>query len=119
MVKRFADNSVYPTRALQAWLILIGQARLRRTLTYGELDKLMHYGSAQLGGILDYIFWYCKMSGLPPLALIVVNKETGKPGEWEGMDTVADVPQDQAVFDFDWYSIIPPTPEELTETHKL
>ena len=114
MVKHFADNSTRPTRALQAWLILIGQARIRQTLTYGALDKLMSFGFPfALGPILDYIFWYCRINQLPPLALIVVSKETGKPGEWEGMDRIADAPRNQAVFDFDWYSLVPPTPEEL------
>ncbi len=112
MVTRFGDHSTNPTRALQAWLILIGRARNRQTLTYKTLIELMQFSAppVALGPILDYILKYCQLNGLPPLTVIVVRKDTGAPGSGMGEYSYS---QQEEVFEFDWYSIVPPTPEEL------
>ena len=110
-MKLFSDNSTYPIRALQAWLILIGRAKNRQTLTYTMLDELMGFGApVAIGSIIDYIWRYCKINKLPPLTIIIVNKATGLPSSGMGE---FDFAQQEAVFNFDWYNIIPPTPEEL------
>lgn len=115
MVISFKDRSTRPTRALQAWLILVSRARNRQTLTYGMLDELMGYGSAHLGPILDYILKYCQANDLPPLTVLVVNKDTGLPGSGMGDYNFA---QQEQVFRFDWFAIVPPTPEELEAVYK-
>ncbi|MBZ0315262.1 MAG: hypothetical protein K8L91_02505 [Anaerolineae bacterium] len=116
MVIRFADHSNRPNRALQAWLILIGRARNRQTLTYTMLDELMGFGAPRaLGPVLDYLWKYCKINNLPPLTVLVVNKTTGTPSSGMGDFNFA---EQEAVFDFDWYSIFPPTPEELDTAAK-
>jgi hypothetical protein len=117
MVSQFADNSSPPKRALQAWLILIGRARNRQTLTYTQLHELMHYGApVGLGRqILDYIKIYCSVNDLPPLTIIVVKKDAGVPGSGFGD---FDLAEQEAVFKFDWYSIMPPTPAELDRAFK-
>lgn len=116
MVTRFGDISNRPTRALQAWLILIARATNRQTLTYTILDELMHFGNPRaLGPILDYILKFCIANDLPRLTIIVVNKNTGVPSS--GMGDF-DFSQQEAVFDFDWYSIVPPMPEELDAAYK-
>ncbi len=111
MARRFADNSTRPTRALQAWLVLTARAKNCQTITYSMLDELMCFGSPiGLSPILDYILKYCRLNELPPLTIIVVGKNTGIPSSGMGE---FDFRQQEAVFNFDWYSIFPPTVEEL------
>jgi hypothetical protein len=101
---------------LQAWLILIGWARNRQTLTYSELDELMAFGNPRvLGPILAYIWDYCKINDLPPLTILVVSKNTEVPSSGMGE---FDSAQQESVFEFDWYSIVPPSPEELENSHQ-
>ena len=116
MVRYYSENSTRPTRAQQAWFILIGCARNRQTLTYSMLGESMNFGSPHaLGPILDYLWRYCRINELPPLTILVVNKNTGTPSSGMGEFT-AD--QQEAVFGFDWYGVIPPTPEELEAAFK-
>jgi putative restriction endonuclease len=83
----------------------------RQTLTYEMLDKLMNFGApVAMGPITDYIWCYCKINNLPPLTIIVVSKATGQPSSGMGNFTFA---QQEAVFSFDWYDIVPPTIEEF------
>jgi hypothetical protein len=114
MVKYFKDNPNRPDRALQVWQILIGKARNRQTMTYGMLAEMLDYGGAGVfAQILGHIMFYCQDVGLPPLTVLVVNEHTGLPGEGlTGADLNADR---EAVFDYDWYAIWPPTPDDLSE----
>lgn len=115
-MKRFEEISTRPTRALQAWLVLISRARNRQTLTYSMLDELMNFGNPRaLGQILDYVGAYCKVNDLPPLTILVVGKNTGIPSSGMGEFTFA---QQESVFEFDWFGILPPSPEELENAHK-
>lgn len=118
MAKFFDQNSSNASRALQIWLILIAKAHNRQTITYGMLADMMGFkGAGMLGGILDYIMKYCDQNQLPPLTVLVENKETGKPGS--GLTTIADSNKDRlAVFDYNWFNVIPPTIEELREAHQ-
>jgi hypothetical protein len=114
MPQRFSDDSRIGTRALQAYLVLIGLAWNRQTITYGQLSQnQMQYGQ---GGILasplGCIMGWCYENGLPPLTALVVNDQTGLPGE--GLYTASDYPAtQQRVFGFNWYSLFPPSPDEL------
>lgn len=114
--EKIGDISTRPTRALQAWIILISRARNRQTLTYSMLDELMSFGNPRaLGPILDYILGYCKVNDLPPITILVINKNTGVPSNDMGE---FDFAQQESVFEFDWYSILPPSPEELDKAYK-
>ena len=115
MVKLFSDNSNNPERALQVWQILIAKAESRQTITYGDLGKLIGYrGATNLSHILGHIKDYCDQNKLPPLTALVVNKQTGIPGK--GLDTLKDGDSDrESVFKYDWYGIVPPTPDEFRE----
>jgi hypothetical protein len=116
MVRKFAVESSVPSRALQAYLVLIGAAWNRQILTYGSLSQeQMMFGT---GGILSdplgCIMAWCKEEGLPPLTVLVVNTETGLPGR--GLTTVPDeefAASMQRVFRFNWFDIFPPTLQEL------
>jgi hypothetical protein len=49
---------------------------------------------------------YCARNGLPPLTVLVVAKDSGKPGA--GLSTTADVDADrERVFRHDWYRMLP------------
>lgn len=117
MPRFFKDNSNNANRALQIWQVLISNATNRQTLTYGILAKLMGYaGAGVLADPLGHIMYYCQQEGLPPLTVIVVNQETGLPGEGLiGAELNADR---EKVFSYDWFSVVPPTPEELRQAFK-
>lgn len=112
-MRKFSENSSAPQRALQAWQILISKAANRQTITYIELAKLMGYTDARpMSQILDPIMKYCDQNGLAPLTALVVSKERGAPGD--GLTTVKDIDADrEKVFGYDWYALVPPTPEEF------
>jgi hypothetical protein len=104
-------------RALQAWQYLIPKARNRQLVRYGELAELMGYADNRpLRFVLGHIMYYCQREGLPALTIIVVNND-GTPGEG-----FTQVPRDQfdahreTTFGFDWFSVYPPTPAELTQS---
>lgn len=117
MPRFFSENSTNPTRAQQIWPILIAAAAERRILTYGMVAHLIGYKvSVALGEPLFHIKHWCEVNGLPPLTVIVVNKETGKPGS--GMILIdSDIAREE-VFNYAWYSLVPPTVEELKEAYK-
>jgi hypothetical protein len=119
MVDRIEDRSHIPERALQAYSVLVGLAWNRQTVTYGDLShhQMGNYGT---GGILDRplgcIMGWCFEGRLEPLTVLVVRDDTGVPGI--GLTTVADgnwPAAQQRVFAFNWFSILPPTLDELRE----
>ncbi len=112
MVNKFSDNPTHPLRALQIWQILIGTAKNRQILTYGILADMLGYkGAGVFAQPLGHIMYYCQQNELPPLTIIVVNQDTGIPGTGlTGADLSADR---ESVFRFDWYGLVPPTPEDL------
>jgi hypothetical protein len=112
MLKRFEDNATDPTRAVQSWLILIGQAHDRKTLTLPALARLLHLADpSKLVYILGHIMFLCRENQLPPLVALVVNEKTGAPVL--GM-SVTDINADrEAIFNHDWYAVWPPTAEDL------
>ncbi len=59
---------------------------------------------------LGPIMWLCEDNGWPPLTVLVVNLDTGLPGE--GLSTLEDVNEDrEAVFRFNWFAVEPPQSE--------
>ena len=116
MPKEFQTDSHHPTRALQAYLILIGRAANQQTIQYRQLGEMMRYGDSGsiLAAPLGCIMRWCVRENLPALTTLVVEKETGLPST--GLTTVqqnAFPAEQQRIFAFDWYSIFPPTPEQL------
>lgn len=114
-METFNPKSSHPLRAMQAWQILVGAAMSRQTLTYLGLSEKMYQKPAQgvLDKILGHIAYYCNDNDLPALTSIVVGKGRGTPGQ--------DIPADhsrmdairEAVYEVDWYNIVPPSPEQL------
>jgi hypothetical protein len=59
---------------------------------------------------------FCSEAGLPPLTSLVVNKNTGLPGE--GFIGEANVPRDQSeTFATNWLEIQAPTAEQLADAY--
>ena len=116
MVRNFGDEPNHPLRALQIWQILIGVAHNRQIITYGMLaDMLGYHGAGTLAQPLGHIMYYCQQNELTPLTILVVNRDTGLPGEGlTGVELNADR---ESVFKYDWYSIIPPTTDDLREAY--
>jgi hypothetical protein len=111
-MRTFNPKAKREARAYQAWLILIGHARERRTLTYEMLGREMFGRPAQgvLGHILGCVAFYCMENDLPPLNCIVVGKGRGTPGHEipESSDRLR-----EAVYAYRWFDLYPPLPEEL------
>ena len=99
-------------RATQVWAVLALAARNRQILTYDILSKLIGVPPQGLANILNHVQRYCMKKDLPPLTSIVVNKETGLPGE--GFIAAQDIPRNQGrVFNHDWLTPGAPSASDL------
>ena len=107
MPRRFdKDRRNKYARSAQAWLALVAQAAQRRTTTY---DALLLSHPLTLRSDLDPIDDYCNEHGLPPLAVVCVDRKTGEPSR----GNVGVFPLDknrERVFNYDWFALVPPTP---------
>ena len=121
MVRRRGTGSANANHAAASWKILIETAKNRQTITSGDLSaRLGRQVPRGIGVILDHVGYYCTRQGFPPLTVLAVNGQTGRPGEgWERNRPCADPNEArEAVFDHDWSSVLPPTPEELAEAYR-
>jgi len=81
-------------RSSQIWSLLICAARERNSYTYGGIADILGFGGAgTMAQFLGPIMWLCEDKGLPPLTVLVVNQETGLPGE--GLCTLEAVNEDR------------------------
>ena len=114
-MRTFNPTSKHPMRAQQAWMILVGAAMSRQTLTYKGLSHLMYNKDAAgvLNEILGHVAFYCKANDLPGITTIVVGKGRGTPGEEIPVDLTTMDREREKVYAFDWYNVVPPTPAEL------
>jgi alkylated DNA nucleotide flippase Atl1 len=111
--RRTGESPNTPKRASQVWQILVHVAANHATITYGDLAKLMGIGSARgMGRYLDPIMRYCDANGLPPLHVLAVSKTTGVPGK--GLRIANFETERDRVFDFNWFELAPPRPEDLS-----
>ena len=101
-------------RTLRTYLILIGRAKNRQTITYGTLGGLTNEIALNVSRRhLDPIYNYCEANGLPRLAVLGVNQETGVPGDrYPGPRETIDADR-EAVYGYDWFNIAPPTIAQL------
>jgi len=95
-------------RASQVWSLLVCAAQERKSYRYGDVAEILGFGGAGvLSQILGCIMWYCDEQELPPLTVLVVNQESGLPGE--GLTTLEEVNEDrEAVFNYGWFEVRPP-----------
>jgi putative restriction endonuclease len=120
MIKKFDEDPSDELRAFQIWLILIGKAFNRQIVTYKILGKMLGFrGYGVFAGILDHIRIYCILNHLPPLTALVVNQITGLPGKGLGLSDKDLNAAREKIYNYDWYNIIPPTPEQLMKERKI
>lgn len=77
----FGDSTSQWTRAYMAWNELSDFARTNQPVTYELLGKLIGVHHRAVKFALAPIQDYCLNNGLPPLSILVVNKNTGLPGQ--------------------------------------
>jgi hypothetical protein len=119
LIRRFSEKSSdhYDARVIQSWQILIGFAKRRETVTYGDLSVLMlgkwapRSKAMRLGQLLSY----CKLRGLPQLPVIVVTakSKSKRPAELAPYSWAEVENEQKRVFDFDWYDVFPPLEADL------
>jgi hypothetical protein len=109
--------STEPAWGLRAYLILIGCAADRQTVTYDALARRIKRGGPNLlTKPLALITRWCQHHSLPALASLVVERATGLPAPGFAAVSRDEIPREQErVWAFDWYAIFPPTIEELVE----
>jgi len=118
MIRLFDDNPSRASRAIQIWQILVGKAHNRQTITYGELASLIgHEGAGTMGNFSDPIMRYCIQNELRPLTILVVNRDTGSPGE--GLVLRGDENSErEAVYQYPWYNIYPPSENDFVGLYR-
>ena len=111
----FKNHPHWRYRALQIYLVLIGAASRQQILTYGDVAQKLGFGGSNiLGTPLGMIHYWCEHHGIPPINTIVVNKDSGLPGDEIPPTTGQTINEvHQAVFKKNWYAIMPPEPDEL------
>lgn len=114
-IKPFPSSE--PAWGLRAYLILIGCAADRQTVTYDALARRIKRGGPNLlAKPLALITRWCQHHSLPALASLVVEQATGLPAPGFAAVSRDEIPREQErVWAFDWYAIFPPTIEELVE----
>jgi len=92
-------------RALQIWQVLIGAAHNRQILTYEILAGLIGLPKWTQAQSLWLVANYCKQEGLPPLTVLVVEKDSGQPST----DLITqDLNRDrERVFNYPWLGLRP------------
>ena len=93
------------TEAIRAWQVLIACAWQRRTITYSQLAELVGApGAARaMWSRLGEVAEFCQERDLPALTVLVVNSETGRPGE--GYPGPEDVDAEREfVFGYPWFA---------------
>jgi hypothetical protein len=110
--------TIEPAWGLRAYLVLIGCAADRQTVTYDALaHRIKRGGPNLLAKPLALITRWCQQHSLPALASLVVEQTTGLPAPGFAAISRDEIPHEQErVWEFDWYAILPPTIEELAES---
>ena len=106
-------------RSTQIWTLLTSAALERKTYTYGGIaDTLGFKIPIVVAQFLGPIMWLCEDNEYPPLTVLVVNQETGLPGD--GLSTIDEVNSDrEKVFNFDWFGIEPPQIKDFQDAESL
>jgi hypothetical protein len=99
-------------RAAQLWQILISAAHNRQVLTYEIVGKLTGLQPLGLANFLNPVLHYCENNKLPLLPILVVSKESGKPGQGfpEGIGLDA---ERERVFAHNWFAMKPPAADDF------
>jgi len=84
-------------------------------MSYKDLSNAMKFSSAHfMSHHLSRIDRICAKHDLPKLNDLVVNKDD-KPGYKDHEPRSEILAERRRVFEFDWFALVPPTPEEYRE----
>ena len=120
-IKHFKPGDRLYVQAQRIWLILVSfvmscdrKASRPCTITYGDLALRMGYEDRRAGHTLarqlGIVGELCVSNGLPALNAIVVNKDTGVPGDEVLLREGVTLAQEQrAVMEQDWFELRVPT----------
>ena len=86
-------------------------------ITYGELAGQLGVSARGTGPYLNPLLRWCRLNGLPPLPVIVVNKASGRPstGNYEPSTIAAETRRVRA---HDWSAVLPPTRHQLASLRR-
>jgi len=105
-------------RAVQLWQVLIAAAHQRQTLTYSLLAERVGLGAAQLAEPLAMVARYCAARQFPPLTVLVVQADVGRPGA--GFRWASDVDfAREAVCQHPWFTLLPPSAHDFAVLDQL
>jgi hypothetical protein len=105
-------------RAVQIWQVLVSAAHDRRTVTYALLAEWIGLGQNLLAQPLGMVARYCALRQLPPLTVLVVQADVGRPAA--GFTWASDVDfAREAVFQRAWYALRPPSANDFTLTEHM
>jgi hypothetical protein len=96
-----------PEQAVLLWPVLALAARNQQILSYSDVQGFTGIAQHGLGQPLGLIHHYCERQRFPRLNVIVVNRDTGLPGEGlpgKGMTPGEIFVEEARVFVFDWSS---------------
>lgn len=90
-------------------------ARTQQILSYADVEGFTGIARQGLNHALGLIHDYCKRRGFPLLNSLVVNQETGLPGEGfpENMTPIQIKVEQGRVFVFDWAGHDKPRPQDF------
>jgi hypothetical protein len=94
-----------PEQAVLLWPLLALAAQMQQILSYSDVQGYTGIAQQGLGDPLGLIHRYCERQHFPLLNLIVVNRDTGLPGEGvpgKGMTPEQVLVEQARVFVFDW-----------------
>ena len=103
-------------KTLKTYLILVGCATRRETITYGMIAKRIKVAEIGMNVYLNRIHRYCEKNGLQPLTVLAVSVMTGEVGDGYPGPQEYIYRDRERVYEFDWLEISPPTLEELRNT---
>ncbi len=112
-LKTFKAGDPVHVRAQQAWVILAHCAKNQRTITYGELAELMGYDRQAARATikpLAAVAYFCTKADVPQLNTIVVNADSGEPGESVVLGADSAGTAQRKVYQFNWFSVRVPSP---------
>lgn len=102
----------WPERAIQLWQVLLGAAFNRQTLTYTLLADRVGVAPDLLARPLAMIAGYCAMKKLPPLTVLVVQADAGRPASGFTWASDPDFAR-EAVYSYAWYRMKAPAAQDF------
>jgi len=105
-----------PEQAVLMWPVLALAARMQRVLTYSELEGLTGILRVGQNDALHLIYLYCEKKHYPLLNSIVVNQETGFPGDKHPKKMTPEefLVERAKVFAFNWSAEDKPRPQHFS-----